>query len=203
MTEIMYAIGAKNSLTAVSNYCTYPEDAKKKEKIGSNYSINYEKIIKLKPDYLLALDISEGLVSKVRRFGITPLCFKYPNIESIYQNILEVGKLTGKIKESREVVEFSKQKITAANIRNKKNAGKKILYLVQVQPMIAIGNKSFITDIIEKSGNYSPISLSKQKWHGAVPSVAPKTGYLSSAIGPARNEYFSIWDMAETESLSA
>ncbi len=158
MTEIMYAIGAKNSLTAVSNYCTYPEDAKKKEKIGSNYSINYEKIIKLKPDYLLALDISEGLVSKVRRFGITPLCFKYPNIESIYQNILEVGKLTGKIKESREVVEFSKQKITAANIRNKKNAGKKILYLVQVQPMIAIGNKSFITDIIEKSGNYSVTS---------------------------------------------
>lgn len=48
-----------------------------------------------------------------------------------------------------------------------------------------------------------PISLSKQKWHGAVPSVAPKTDYLSSAIGPARNEYFSIWDMAETESLSA
>ena len=122
------------------------------------YAINYEKIIKLKPDYLLALDISEGLVSKVRRFGITPLCFKYPNIESIYQNILEVGKLTGKIKESREVVEFSKQKITAANIRNKKNAGKKILYLVQVQPMIAIGNKSFITDIIEKSGNYSVTS---------------------------------------------
>ena len=55
----------------------------------------------------------------------------------------------------------------------------------------------------EKSENYSPISLSKQKWHGAVPSVAPKTDYLSSAIGPARNEYFSIWDMAETESLSA
>ena len=55
----------------------------------------------------------------------------------------------------------------------------------------------------EKSENYSPISLSKLKWHGAVPSVAPKTGYLSSAVGPARNEYFSIWDLAETESLAA
>lgn len=158
MTEIMYAIGAEDFLMAVSNYCTHPKEAKEKEKIGSNYSINYEKILKIKPDYLLALDISEGLVSKVRRFGVTPLCFKYPNIESIHQNILEVGKLTGKTKEAREVVEFSKQKIAGANIQHKGNKGKRILYLVQVQPMITIGKKSFITDIIEKSGNYSATS---------------------------------------------
>ena len=150
MTEIMYAIGAENSLLAVSNYCSYPKEAKEKEKIGSNYSLNEEKILKLKPDYILALDVSEALVNKFRRLKIEPLCFKYPDIESIYKNILTIGKLTGHIKEAQSVVQYSKKRIAKAN-----KSGKKVLYIVQTGPMITVGKKSFITDVIEKSGNRS------------------------------------------------
>ena len=152
MTEIMYAIGAENSLLAVSNYCSYPRRAKEKEKIGSNYSLNEEKILKLKPDYILALDISEALVNKFE-----PLCFKYPDIESIYKNILTIGKLTGHIKEAQSIVQYSKKRIARANKSTLKGDtnGKKVLYIVQTGPMITVGKKSFITDIIEKSGNRS------------------------------------------------
>lgn len=152
MTEIMYAIGAEHSLVAVSNYCTYPEGAKNKEKIGSNYSINEEKILKLKPDYILALDISEALLDKFKRLKITPLCFKYPDIQSIHNNILTLGTLTGHEKEAKGIVEFSKKKINEAK---GKAQGKRVLYLVQTRPMITIGKKSFITDVIEQSGNHS------------------------------------------------
>lgn len=157
MTEIMYAIGADSALLAVSNYCSYPDGAKEKEKIGSNYALNEEKILKLKPDYILALDISEALVAKFRRFKIEPLCFKYPDIESIHKNILQVGKLTGHTKEAKELVKNSKQRIAAAKKKaaDEGKGGKKVLYLVQTGPMITVGKKSFITDIIEKSGNYS------------------------------------------------
>ncbi len=157
MTEIMYALGAEGSLIAVSNYCTYPKAAKDKEKIGSGYAINEEKILKLKPDYILALDISEALLNKFRRLKITPLCFKYPDIQAVYNNILTIGKLTGKEQKAKEVVEFSKQKIVLAKrkAKNEGRAGKRVLYLVQARPMIAIGKKSFITDIIEQSGNHS------------------------------------------------
>ncbi len=157
MTEIIYALGAEDSLLAVSNYCTYPNAAKEKEKIGSNYSINEEKVLKLRPDYILALDVSEALLNKFRRLKITPLCFKYPDIQSIYNNILTVGKLTGKEKKAKEVVDFSKQKIDFAKkkAQSEGRAGKRVLYLVQARPMITIGKKSFITDIIKQSGNYS------------------------------------------------
>lgn len=157
MTEIMYAIGAENSLLAVSNYCSYPRRAKEKEKIGSNYSLNEEKILKLKPDYILALDISEALVNKFRRLKIEPLCFKYPDIESIHKNILTIGKLTGHIKEAQSIVQYSKKRIARANKSALKGGahGKKVLYIVQTGPMITVGKKSFITDIIEKSGNHS------------------------------------------------
>ena len=151
LTETMFAINAQNMLKGVSTACTYPEEAKTIDKIGDNFFINQEKILSIKPDYILALDSSTFAVNKYKRFGIKPICFQNQDIESILNNILDIGKMTGKNKEAHEVVEFAKKKIVLAN----KNRNKKILYLVQTTPMISIGKKSFISDIIDKSGNIS------------------------------------------------
>lgn len=152
MTEIMYAIGANDMLFGVSDYCKYPESALKKEKIGSGYSLNEEKILKIKPDYILALDSSSFMLNKFKRLKIEPVCFKYPNIESVFQNILTLGKMTGKEDRAKDVVNFSKKKIDEAKKSNA-SPGKKVLYLMQARPMITAGRDSFISDIIEKSGN--------------------------------------------------
>lgn len=151
LTETMYILGAQDSLKAVSTACTYPNEAKNKEKVGNNFFINNEKILELKPNYILALDSSEFALNKFKKFGIKPICFKYNDIESIHQNILSIGKITNKEKEAKNLISYSQKRIALAN----QNKNKKILYLVQTSPMITIGKKSFITDIIAKSGNTS------------------------------------------------
>ena len=151
LTEIMYAIDAQDLLVGVSTACNYPKEALKKEKIGNTYFINTEKILKIKPTYILALDSSDFALNKFKKLGITPLCLKYPNIESIYKNILTLGELTGKQENAQKVINYSKQRI--AEIKTDKP--KKILYLVQTKPMITVGNKSFLSDVMDKSGNIS------------------------------------------------
>lgn len=156
MTEIVYALGIENRLLGVSTRCKYPLDAENKEKIGDSFFINDEKILKIKPDYILALDASEFMLNKFKRFNIKPLCFKYPDIESIYQNILAVGKLANKEKRAHQLINYSKTRIKLAKEQNK--SPKKILYLADTTPMITIGKGSFINDIIEKSGHKSVTS---------------------------------------------
>lgn len=154
MTEIMYAIGADNKLLAVSDECDYPVFVKQKEKIGSGYLLNDDKIIKISPKYILALDSSHSQLRKFERFNIKILCFKYPDIDAIEKNILKLGELTGKTNEAKKCTELIEEKIKYANKGNKT----KILYLVQTYPMITIGKNSFITDAIQKSGNISVTS---------------------------------------------
>lgn len=162
MTEIVYALNIENRLLGVSTRCKYPDDAKNKEKVGDNFFINTEKILKIKPDYILALDSSEFMLNKFKRFKIKPLCFKYPDIESIYENILAIGKLSGREKRAEEIVQFSKKKIELARKQNKNP--KNILYLADTMPMISIGKGSFINDIIEKSGHKSVTSELKTSY---------------------------------------
>ena len=153
LTEIMYAIGAQDNLKAVSTQCSYPEEARNKPIIGDTYFINEEMLLKIKPDYFLATDSAEFMINKYKRFGIKPMALKYPNIEAIYDNILKLGKLTGKEKNAETVVKDIKEKIEMAKLSNK--SPKKILYVISMEPFITIGGKSFITDVIEKSGNHS------------------------------------------------
>lgn len=154
LTEIMYALGAQDSLKAVSSQCSYPKEVKNKPIVGDYYYINGEMLLDIKPDYILAPDSSEFMVNKYRHFGIKPLCLKYPNIEAVYKNILTLGKLTNREQKSEEVVKDIKNKIEEAKKLNT-NPNKKILYVVSMEPFMTIGGKSFITDIIEKSGNKS------------------------------------------------
>lgn len=154
LTEIMYALGAQDMLKAVSAECSFPPEAKNKPIIGDYYLINEQMLLTIKPDYFLARDTSEMVINKYRRFGVKPLCLKFSDINSVYENIFLLGKLTNREEQASIVVEDIKNKITKAKEKNK-NPNKKILYVLSTEPFITIGGKSFITSIINASGNYS------------------------------------------------
>lgn len=154
ITEIMYAIDAQDMLKAVSSTCDFPQEAKKKPVIGDVFFINETLLLKIKPEYFLALDTSEFIINKYKRFGIKPVCLKFSDVNSIYDNILLLGALTQKKENAQKLVSDLKEKVNLAKKSNK-NPDKKILYVISVQPFRTIGGKSFITSVIEASGNHS------------------------------------------------
>ena len=53
LTEMIYDLGLENKLVGNTLYCDYPEAAKKIEKVGNLLTVNFEKIVTLKPDLVL------------------------------------------------------------------------------------------------------------------------------------------------------
>lgn len=153
LTELMYAINAQDMLKAVSTQCDFPEDVKLKPIIGDAYFLNEEMLLKIKPDYFLSLYSSDFKMNKYKRFGIKVLTYNFEKIADIYTAIENLGKLTGKEDNASNVILRLKNNIEQAKTLNKNP--KKILYVVSLEPFMTIGAKSFITDVIEKSGNYS------------------------------------------------
>lgn len=149
ITEIIYALGAENQLLAVSTECDYPKDAIKKDKIGNSYFFNKEKLLKLSPNYLLTVEGAQynnlylGKNSKIKT-----VIYNINSVNSIYSAILSIGKITEKEKKAIYIINQIKSEIE--NIKPEKQ--QRILYLVQVEPIITIGSKSYISDIIRKSG---------------------------------------------------
>ena len=150
-TEIIYALNAQDNLLGVSSTCNFPEDAKEKPIIGDTYFVNMEKLITLKPDYLFAMTSAKPKLGELALTKTKPIYFEFTKIEDIYDAIEKIAKLTNKQENSKKLISEIKTKIE----RNKTQKTQKILYIVQTNPLITIGNKSFITDIIKKSGHIS------------------------------------------------
>jgi len=54
ITETIFAVGAGSKLIGRTDFCDYPEEAKKVQGIGSLTNPNIEKITELKPDLVIA-----------------------------------------------------------------------------------------------------------------------------------------------------
>ena len=148
VTEIFYAIGAQNQLLGVSTECDYPLDVKKKEKVGNAFYVNKEKLLKLSPDYLVTVDGFQYQNSKNLNIEIKTVCFQMDSVNSVYNAILSLGKLSGKQSQATKLVKDIDNQI----LNLKPHKQKRILYLIQLNPMITVGKKSFLADVIRKSG---------------------------------------------------
>ncbi|MBO5948469.1 ABC transporter substrate-binding protein [bacterium] len=150
-TEIFYELNAQNQLLAISTACTYPEETKNKLKVGNTFFIDKEKILKLKPNYIIAPDSTAPMLTEFNKLNIKPICYKYKTVNDIFSIILDMGKLTDKNQSAQKLVQKLKNDIEKSKTKKPKD----ILYLVQVQPMITVGKESFITDVIKVSGQNS------------------------------------------------
>lgn len=151
LTEIMYAIGAEHQLMGVSTSCNYPESAKNKEIVGDSFYVNKEKILHLSPDYVLAVEGVQSKTCHFERDGIKTVTFNTDSVNSVYEAVLQTGMLAGKTENAIRLVKDIAGYIDKNTVQNPK----KILYIIQLNPIITIGNKSFIADLIRKSGNTS------------------------------------------------
>ncbi len=93
VTETLYAIGAQADLVGVSDYCNYPEAAKKLPRNGSALTPNYEAIVRLAP----TLIVCEAAASTPRRelgaLGVTRFV-PWLTLEDIVASTRLLGALT-------------------------------------------------------------------------------------------------------------
>ena len=151
LTEMMYAIGAEKNLLGVSTICVCPPGTPQKPKVGNSFFINKEIIIKIKPDYILAADGTKTHLQNFDKIGIKPLYFEMHTIDAIYNAVIKLGEMTGKQENALQL----KNKIQKNIAQAKTNNPKRILYLIQINPFVTIGNKCFLSDEIKQSGQIS------------------------------------------------
>lgn len=152
-TEILYAIGAENQVSAVSEFTDFPPEALSKPVVGGfdGKTLSLEKIISYKPDLVYLTDgMHNFMIEQLEQYGIDYYLSKTESVEAVENEILDMGKITGHEKEAEKVVADMKSKINSA--AKKSGSGKSVYYEVWNVPFMSVGNQSFISDVIEQAG---------------------------------------------------
>lgn len=153
LTEELYLLGVEDKLVGVTVYCQRPPQAKMKEKIGTIKEVNLEKIIRLKPDLVLATSLTHPKTKeKLKILGIKVVEFSYAkNFEQICAEFLKLARLVGKEEEAEKTIQQVKTKVGAIKDTLQGLSHPKVFVQIGAKPLYTANQDSFINDFIESA----------------------------------------------------
>lgn len=151
--EIVCALGAEDIICGVGEYCDYPDTLRTLPVLVSNYVLNTEMLLNLKPDLIIAdaLVQNPDMVKQMESFGFNVLVTSASDFSEVYEVIKQIGKAIDKEKEAEKLAFDMQSKIQSVNSKVSVSGEKSIYY--EVSPLEyglwTAGRNTFMNEIGE------------------------------------------------------
>lgn len=154
LTGILFDLGAGDSVVGVTSYCDYPPEAAQRESIGDFINPNFEKIVSLRPDLVLAERWSSSkTAARLRRLDLRLEELPSPqSMAEIYQLIGQVGDLLGRERQARHMIGDLRRRVAAIESHAAGFPYRPRLYLEIDLPSWTVGRSSFTNEAVEICG---------------------------------------------------
>src|SRR5882757_3195150 len=105
-TETLDLLGEQDRSVGVSGFTTRPPAAGHKPRVSAFSSANFDSILKLEPDLVLAFsDVQAEITRELVLRGTTVFHFNQRSVEEIFDMVTMLSRLVGKPTEGRALVE--------------------------------------------------------------------------------------------------
>jgi iron complex transport system substrate-binding protein len=157
VTESLFALDLESRIVGVTSYCDYPAAARQKEKVGDTIHPNLEKIISLRPDLVVISTASqlEALTRRLDQLAIPVFVTNPRSVREVVAWIRTLGGLTGTDAPAEALASNMERRVDDIERRLGGRPRTKTLYVLQTGPLITVGGKTFINDLIELAGGTS------------------------------------------------
>ncbi len=155
-TELLFDLGLGDRVVGITKFCVHPKDwfdqssTQSKKRVGGTKTINFKTIEQLQPDLIV------GNKEENTESDILTLSQLYPTwmsdiytLEDALNMIGAVGNLTQTELKASEIINTIKSGLTSLKTTSTKQT---CLYLIWNEPIMAVGQQTFINDIIHKIG---------------------------------------------------
>lgn len=164
LTELVYALGLQNELVGNTKQCDYPKESLSKIKIGDYINPNLEKIFQLKPTIVLAtIGNPENFLEKISSNDIRIFRFNPHTSTELMGNILDLSKQIGATSKGKYLINKIESSLNNLKKSSKEKHNKKYLFLLQLNPIYSITEKTWIGELFKMGGfiNIVPNTLSE------------------------------------------
>lgn len=154
--EILYAIGAGDTLIGRGAYCDYPEQVLEVQAVESGSETNIEQIIALEPQVVIMSTMAQSgeQVQALERAGIKVVETNAYDINGTYEAIALIGTVTGKNDEAEALVAEMKAGFDELISKSDPNSGKTIYF--EVSPLQydlwTAGSETFMDEMASMLG---------------------------------------------------
>ncbi len=159
ITEIIYQLDAGRCLLATDAFSNYPAKAQKLPKVADYYSINQEKILALQPKYILASMSYNQLTTKNLSKDLPIVLLNMQSIENMKKSIFKLAKLMNRRSQGKKIIKKIDKKLKER--QQSTTEPQKVAILLWEKPLIAVGGKTFINELVSLCGMQNVFNTSQ------------------------------------------
>ncbi len=132
--EIVYALGAGDTLVGRGEYCDYPAAAQALPQLKSGNEINVEELVAMKPDLVLVSPVyqNQDQLDSLKKAGLTLAVSQASTIAQVYDSIAMIGTLLGRDAEATALVQEMQDTFAAVTVSGE-GAGQTVYF--EVSPL--------------------------------------------------------------------
>lgn len=170
-TEMLYALGLKGRIVADTSYCDFPPEAKSLPHVGDS-TISTEKVIAQDPDLVVASgSANRTAIPALERLEVPIFAVDPTTFQQTYAALRLLGKITGQSQQAEQVIASMATEVKQAQAAIPKNAARpKVLWIVQMDPLIVVGANNFMDELITMAGGDNAGRAAGNGW----PSLSPE-----------------------------
>jgi iron complex transport system substrate-binding protein len=166
VTETIFALGFGDRLVGVTTYCDYPAEAKKIPKIGDFMNPSLEAVMAKKPDLVIGVTGATDAVKEreMKRLGLKVVLLSLSSLEDILRSARAIAGMLGHERIGKELAQEISVQIDEVKKRVRPAPRRSVLLVVGHQPVIAVGGKNFIDELITLAGGENIAGNAAQPW---------------------------------------
>jgi len=153
ITELVFISGAGAQVVGTVEYSHFPEQARKVPLIGNSQSFDLERILKLKPDVILAWTggNAEADLEQLNKSGIPVIKTDVKILNDIPRLIRLFSRLGGQQQGFAEADKFNRQ-LKQLTKENEHKPRVSVFYQIWNQPLMTLSSHQYISDVIRRCG---------------------------------------------------
>lgn len=166
VADDIYALGAGSDVIAVSEFTKYPKEASLKPSIGVQMTPSIERIVSLHPDLVVGSADSNRVetVDQLEQVGIAVFMLDPHGIEGILVSLSSLGKAIGREEAAARLASELRARLDAVRANVKDKPVIRVFMPIWYDPIITIGRRAFITEMIAAAGGKSITDDLGQEW---------------------------------------
>lgn len=197
LAELVYAVGAGDSLVGVSAYTDYPAESLQLPIVGDAFALDQELLAVLQPDVLLAWrsGTPAHIVEELGKRGYRVEVIETADLDDIGASLRRIGTLTGHESMAESVASAFEAELHRLAQQNRNAVPVRVFYQVAKRPLYTVNGKHYISELIALCGGTNIFAdLGDLAPLVGVEAVLARNPEVLLAAEDAGADAFSDWD---------
>ena len=166
ITEILFRLGLDDEIVGVSIHCNFPEKAKTKVQVGSYISLDFERVVSLNPDLIIATGAgnTRDMVERLENLRVPAYVIFPKNFNDVLRSIGHLSQVMDREREGMGVIREMKRRRQRVIEHTQGHPRPKVFLQIGDAPIVTVGRKSFGDDLIHLAGGENVAGKEKEMY---------------------------------------